>query len=402
MVNKFKNNYLEKFFLIYVSALFYIICYSFHYNNFYYQILTFIIFLKICLVSMYFLKKKIVNKEFNKIYYLLILFITLSISVFKNDSSNGFQTLTSFLYFYSLLSFYLLSLGLQGNFFRIFFVSFRFLFFILTLALLLFVIYKNYTLVEKNSLIDSNYQVYFIKEFYYNKLFHTNFFNLLIIFVILLYLKFYKILFLYKINLFFFLIVIFHSFFSVSLAVNIILLGAFLYLGLMYFKIKAKYINFILLFLTLVFFLLTTIYTEIFFDFINNFATSFYIPNFINQGEIDSVTTRLDRIVNFKNDLKDSGVNKILFGSLKIQLSNFYHNSFFSITSYFGLLIMLFVLFTLFLKTTRNIIIPLSFIFYFYTTDNLLMHNYIISSLFWLTYSLINIEKSKVTSLMIK
>jgi hypothetical protein len=170
----------------------------------------------------------------------------------------------------------------------------------------------------------------------------------------------------------------------------------------MYFKIKTKYINFILLFLTLVFFLLTTIYTKIFFDFINNFDTSFYIPNFINAGEIDSVKTRLDRIVNFKNDLKDSGINKILFGSLKIQLSNFYHNSFFSITSYFGFLITLFVLFTLFLKTTKNIIIPLSFIFYFYTTDNLLMHNYIISSLFWLTYSLINIEKSKVTSLMIK
>jgi len=402
MVNKFKNNYLEKFFLIYVTAFFYIICYSFHYNNLYYQILTFIIFSKICLVSIYFLKKKIVNKEFNKIYYLLILFITLSISVFRNDSSNGFQSLTSFLYLYSLLAFYLLSLGLQGNFFRIFFVSFRFLFFILTLALLLFVIYKNYTLVEKNSLIDSNYQVYFIKEFYYNKIFHTNFFNLLIIFVILLYLKFYKILFLYKINLFFFLIVIFHGFFSVSIAVNVIILGALIYLGLMYFKIKTKYINFILLFFTLVFFLLTTIYTKIFLDFINNFSTSFFIPNFINAGEIDSVKTRLDRIVNFKNDLKDSGINKILFGSLKIQLSNFYHNSFFSITSYFGFLITLFVLFTLFLKTTKNIIIPLSFIFYFYTTDNLLMHNYIISSLFWLTYSLINIEKSKVTSLMIK
>jgi hypothetical protein len=260
---------------------------------------------------MYFLKKKIVNKEFNKIYYLLILFITLSISVFKNDSSNGFQTLTSFLYFYSLLSFYLLSLGLQGNFFRIFFVSFRFFFFILTLALLLFVIYKNYTLVEKNSLINLNYQIYFIKEFYYSKVFHTNFFNLLIIFVILLYLKFYKILFLYKINLFFFVIVIFHGFFSVSLAVNIILLCAFLYLGLMYFKIKAKYINFILLFSTLFFFLLTTIYTEIFSDFINNFAKNFYIPNFINSGEIYSVNTRLDRTVNFKNDLKDSGINNV-------------------------------------------------------------------------------------------
>lgn len=402
MVNKFKNNYLQNFFYIYICAIFYIICYSFHYNKFYYQILTFIIFIKICLVSIYFLKKKIENKEFTKIYYLLILFIIFSISVFANDPFNNSQTIISFFYLYSLIAFYLLSLGLQGNFFRVFFVSFRFLFFILTLVLLLFVIYKNYALVEKNSLIDPNYQVYFIKEFYYNKVFHTNFFNLLIIFVIIFYLKFYKILFLHKINLFFFLIVIFHSFFSVSIAVNIILLGAFLYLGLMYFKIKAKYINFILLFLTLVFLLLTTIYTEIFVDFINNFSKNLYIQDFINQGEISSINTRLDRIENFKNDLKDSGINKILFGSLKIQLSNFYHNSFFSITSYFGLLIMLFVLFTLFLKTTRNIIIPLSFIFYFYTTDNLLMHNYIISSLFWLTYSLINIEKSKVTSLMIK
>ena len=402
MIDKFKNNYLQKFFLIYISALFYIICYSFHYNKLYYQILTFIIFIKICLVSIYFLKKKIENKEFTKIYYLLILFIIFSISVFANDSFNNLQTIISFFYLYSLLAFYLLSLGLQENFFRVIFVSIRYFYFIFTLALLLFVIYKNYTFVEKNSLIDPNYQVYLIKEFYYSIVFHTNFFNLLIIFIIILYLKFYKILFFYKINVFFFLIVLIHGLFSVSLAVNIITLGAFIYLGLIYFKIKEKYINFILLFFTLVFFLLTIIYTEILFEFLNNIDPKYYMQNFINAGEIHSINTRLDRIINFKNDLKDSGINKILFGSLKMQSTNFYHNSFFSISSYFGFLIMLFVLFTLFLKTRRNIIIPLSVIFYFYTTDNLLMHNYIISSLFWITYSLINIEKSKITTLMIK
>ena len=402
MINKFKNNYLQNFFFIYICAIFCIICYSFHYNKLYHQILTLIIFIKICLVSIYFLKKKIENKEFNKIYYLLVLFIIFSIIVFANESFDNSQTIRSFFYLYTLLAFYLLSLGLQEKFFRVIFVNIRYFFFILTLAHLLFIIYKNYMLVERNTLIDSNYQIYFIKEFYYSIIFHTNFFNLLIIFIILFYLKFYKILFFYKINVFFFLIVVFHAFFSVSIAVNIILLAAFVYLGLISFKIKEKYINFFLLFFTLFFFLLTTIYTEILIDFFNNINQKYLIANFINQGEIYSITYRLDRIIDFKNDLKDSGINKILFGNLKKQSSYFYHNSFFSISYYFGFLIVLFVLFTLFLKTGRNSIIPLMVIFYFYTTDNLLMHNYIISSLFWITYSLINIEKSKITILMIK
>lgn len=402
MIYKFKKNYLQKFFLIYMNVFFFITLFSFHYNQLYYQFLKFFTFIKICLASIYFLKKKIENKEFAKIYCLLILFVIFLISVFVNVSYNNPQTIISFIYLYSLLAFYLLSLGFQENFLRVIFVSIRSFFFILTLLHLLFIIYRNYILVDKNSLVNLNYQFFFIKEFYYSVIFHTNFFNLFIIFLILFYLKFYKILFFYKINIFLFLIVLIHGFFSVSLAVNIITLWTIIYLGLIFFKIKKKYINFVLLFFTLFIILLIKINTEIFLNFIKNIDPKFYLQDFINSGEIESITTRLERIINYKNDFRGLEINKILFGTLKTQNSNFYHNSFFSISAYFGFLIMLFILFTIFLKTTRDIVIPLLVIFYFYTTDNLLMHNYIISSLFWITYSLINIEKSKITTLMIK
>ena len=118
MIDKFKNKYLQKFFLIYISALFYIICYSFHYNKLYYQILTFIIFIKICLVSIYFLKKKIENKEFTKIYYLLILFIIFSISVFANDSFNNLQTIISFFLFILIISILFTIFGSSRKFFQ--------------------------------------------------------------------------------------------------------------------------------------------------------------------------------------------------------------------------------------------------------------------------------------------
>ena len=133
----------------------------------------------------------------------------------------------------------------------------------------------------------------------------------------------------------------------------------------------------------LIFFLFN--FNEHFINFLNQNFEKITINNLINAGEIESISWRLEKLADFKSYIISTFFYdplKLLFGNEFIQNDNYFHNSFFSIFHFYGIIVLVYIIIKILrLNNSFQIFIILS---YFYTTDNLVMHNFSITFFTWI------------------
>ena len=252
--------------------------------------------------------------------------------------------------------------------------------FIINLSAFCFLIWIAYYYIFECSKYAHCPLVYISRQFHYHLIFHTNLFNIFLIFNLLQLFnntkKFDKITFLSNTIL---------SLSSASMIINIFWIIVTIYYFLKRNFLYKKILDVIILFILFLFIILIINYNENLIIFFQRNTNDLLINNLINVGEIDSITWRLEKTGDFVKYFLGTITlfpEKIFFGNEFIQQENFFHNSFFSIYHFYGLFIFLYILYSVFkLKNLFQISIIIS---YFYTTDNLMMHDYSITLCTWI------------------
>lgn len=293
------------------------------------------------------------NKDFqlikNYIYFLLTIYIYISLIRYENYEYSKFISKT---------------LSLLINIAAFFFLVWTFYFYI----------FECYNGINNHCSI-----VYVTRQFHYHIIYNTNLFNIFLIFALLqLFINEKKV---DKIN-FFSISVLCLS--SVSMMVNIIW-----FLVILNNILKKKFsekklgLSLLLSLIILIFFLFTC--NEYIINFLNENLEKIIVKNLINPGEIESISWRLEKLADFKLYIISNFFYdplKLLFGNEFIQNDNYFHNSFFSIFHFYGIIILVYIIINILrLNNNFQIFIILS---YFYTTDNLVMHNFSITFFTWI------------------
>ena len=293
------------------------------------------------------------NKDFqlikNYIYLLLTIYIYISLLRYENYEYSKFISKTLSL-FINIIAFFLL----VWTFY--------------------FYIFECYNDINNHCSI-----VYVTRQFHYHIIYNTNLLNIFLIFALMqLFTSEKKI---NKIN-FFSISVLCLS--SVSMMVNIIWF-LFILNNILkkYFSEKKLGLFLILSLIILIFFLFS--FNEHLLNFLKENFEKIIINNLINAGEIESIIWRLEKLADFKSYAISPFFYdplKLLFGNETIQNNNYFHNSFFSIFHFYGIIILVYIIIKILrLNNNFQIFIILS---YFYTTDNLVMHNFSITFFTWL------------------
>ena len=293
------------------------------------------------------------NKDFqlikNYIYLLLTIYIYISLLRYENYKYSKFISKTLSL-FINIIAFFLL----VWTFY--------------------FYIFECYNDINNHCSI-----VYVTRQFHYHIIYNTNLLNIFLIFALMqLFTSEKKI---NKIN-FFSISVLCLS--SVSMMVNIIWF-LFILNNILkkYFSEKKLGLFLILSLIILIFFLFS--FNEHLLNFLKENFEKIIINNLINAGEIESIIWRLEKLADFKSYAISTFFYdplKLLFGNETIQNNNYFHNSFFSIFHFYGIIILVYIIIKILrLNNNFQIFIILS---YFYTTDNLVMHNFSITFFTWL------------------
>ncbi len=293
------------------------------------------------------------NKDFqlikNYIYLLLTIYIYISLLRYENYEYSKFISKTLSL-FINIIAFFLL----VWTFY--------------------FYIFECYNDINNHCSI-----VYVTRQFHYHIIYNTNLLNIFLIFALMqLFTSEKKI---NKIN-FFSISVLCLS--SVSMMVNIIWF-LFILNNILkkYFSEKKLGLFLILSLIILIFFLFS--FNEHLLNFLKENFEKIIINNLINAGEIESIIWRLEKLADFKSYAISTFFYdplKLLFGNETIQNNNYFHNSFFSIFHFYGIIILVYIIIKILrLNNNFQIFIILS---YFYTTDNLVMHNFSITFFTWL------------------
>jgi len=312
------------------------------------------IFYELLLLSLFFLISYFIsNKDFhlvkNYIYLLLIIYIYISLLRHENYKYSKFisKILSIFI---NIAAFFLL------------------------VWIFYFYIFQCYNNVNNHCSL-----VYVARQFHYHIIFNTNLFNIFLIFALLKLFNSEK-----KINKINFFSISVLCLSSVSMIVNIFWFLVILNGVLKKYFSKKKLGKFFLFFL-IIFILTLFNFDKTILNFLNENFEKIIIQNLINFGEIESVTWRLEKLADFKLYLSSNFFNnpiKILFGNEFIQYDNYFHNSFLSIFHFYGVIILIYIIINIFrLNNEFQIFIVLS---YFYTTDNLVMHNFSITLFTWL------------------
>lgn len=329
------------------------------------------------------LKKKFFYKKKN-IYELI--FISLLFLISFLFSNKDFQLFKNYIYF--LLTIYIyISLIRYENYEYSIFIS-KTLSLLINIAAFFFLVWTFYFYIFEcyNGINNHCSVVYVTRQFHYHIIYNTNLFNIFLIFALLqLFTNEKKV---NKIN-FFSISVLCLS--SVSMMVNIIW-----FLVILNNILKKKFsekklgLSLLLSLIILIFFLFTC--NEYIINFLNENLEKIIVKNLINPGEIESISWRLEKLADFKLYIISNFFYdplKLLFGNEFIQNDNYFHNSFFSIFHFYGIIILVYIIINILrLNNNFQIFIILS---YFYTTDNLVMHNFSITFFTWiLMASLVN------------
>ena len=293
------------------------------------------------------------NKDFqlikNYIYFLLTIYIYISLIRYENYEYSKFISKTLNL-----------------------FIKFTALFF------LLWVIYCYIFKYYLDPEMDYFSIIYASRQFHYHIIFNSNLLNIFLIFAILN-LSVEK-----KIDKIYFFSVSILSLSSVSMFVNILwILFIILKIIRKYFSKNGLSIFFFLSFIIINLFLF--IFNENIINFLNQNSEKISIQNLFNLGEIHSIIWRLEKLTDFKLYIISTFFNDplaLLFGNELLQNDNFFHNSFFSIIHFYGIIILVYIIINIFrLNNNFQIFIILC---YFFTTDNLVMHNFSITFFTWI------------------
>jgi len=312
------------------------------------------IFYELVVISLFFILAFFIsNKDFqlikNYIYLLLTIYVYISLLRYENYGYSKFIGKTLIL-FINLVAFFLV------------------------LWIFYFYIFKYYL----NPKMDYFSILYTVRQFHYHIIFNSNLLNIFLIFA-LLYLFGSK----EKISKLNFFSISILCLSSVSMFVNIC--WFFVVISKIFRKKFSEKKLGIFLLLSLITLILSLFYfSENVLDFLNENYEKIIIQNLFNLGEIESITWRLEKIADFKlHVISNFFYNpiKILFGNEFIQYDNYFHNSFFSIFHFYGVIILFYIIINIFrLNNNFQIFIVLS---YFYTTDNLVMHNFSITFFTW-------------------
>ena len=369
-----KKNFLLGYFLL--SLL--IITLSFRFSPNLYSYFSLLILIPVLLIIS-FLNFK--NKLFKKkvlIYEMLLIFLVSIIGFIF--SYKDFGLIKNYAYMFCVFYIYI-SILVQNNLSIINFIeqANKYLINLMAILMIIWIIYYYSITCAQH---DHCPTMYVARQFHYHVIFHSNLLNIFILFNLLhLFCNSKK---LDKVNFFSNTIL---SLTSASMIINVIwvilVIDYFILKNLFKDKKNSVYFFFFVMTLIIIF-----KFNEELIQNLKQNSELFQIQNFINLGEINSVLWRLEKISDFKEYLNLSFTihpQKIFFGNQFIQNENFYHNSFFSIIHFHGLIIFSFIVYNIF--KVNNLFFITLIIGYFLTTDNLLLHNFSITLTTWILMS---------------
>lgn len=371
---KFIFRYKNNFILFYSICSLIILLQSFRYYKELYSYFS-LLFLVPVLISVTYVNLK--NNSFRDRYFLyeLILLFFISILGFIFSAKNLEFSKN---YFYMFLIMYIYLSLIRYESYKLVHFIIKTLKTIINLSGILMIIWIAYFYLFKCHEFNHCSLMYVSRQFHYHIIFNSNLFNIFLLFALFQFFNYQK-----NMDKFFFLSVSILSLSSVSMVIN------FLYFFTILYYFFNKYIPkkifeislFVLFFILLI--IIFNFSEKLIFFFQNN-IDRLTINNIINNGEINSIIWRLEKLEDFKEYfISTLFVNqfKFIFGNQVIQHNNYFHNSFFSIFHFYGMIILLYLTYKIIkLKDVLQIFL---FISYFYTTDNLILHNFSISFFSW-------------------
>ena len=401
-----------KFFVIYTSISVLILIHSFRYIKDLYSYSSFLILIPVIILISYinFKKQSLINK---KLFYELLFVLLFSIIGFIfSDKSTAL--IKNYLYFLIIIYIYISIINNKLNNF-IHFINYtaKFIINLTAICFIIWIFYFYIFVCQKNSLIFVHHALdiviqnaflhwiidlcpvpYAARQFHYHIIFHSNLLNIILLFNLLKLFnnkkKFDKINFLSN------------SILCITSVSMIIVIIWFVLCGHHLIKkfISERKINLILILSLILTIISCFVLNEKMLYFYENSAVLKNIisrTNIVNEGDIYSITYRLERINSFISYFFSTlsyPFAEFFFGNTHIQESNFFHNSFFSIFHFYGSVIFLYILGCIFrLNNTLHIIIILA---YFFTTDNLILHNFPITLLTWILMASLTYENKNL------